>query len=32
MLFLIEDTFLNLDESGKSLLLLFEHEFNHPKS
>ena len=31
MLFLIEDTYLNLDTAGKSLLLLFDHEFNSPK-
>ena len=32
MLFLIEDTYLNLDTAGKSLLLLFDHEFDHPKA
>ena len=32
MLFLIEDTYLNLDTAGQSLLLLFDHEFNSPKA
>ena len=25
MMFLIEDTYLNLDNTGKSILLLFDH-------
>jgi len=25
MLFLVEDTYLNLDNAGKSILLLFDH-------
>ena len=32
MIFLIEDTYLNLDTAGKSLLLLFDHEFESPKA
>ena len=32
MLFLIEDTYLNVDVEGKSLLLLFDHSFGHPKA
>ena len=31
MLFLVEDTYLNLDNAGKSILLLFDHQFLHPK-
>jgi len=32
MLFLVEDTYLNLDNAGKSLLLLFDHSFTHPQA
>ena len=32
MMFLIEDTYLSLDNAGKSILLLFDHKFEHPKA